>query len=231
MTNPDYTHVVILADRTGSTGARTDPGRTRAMDFTDGIRGIIRDQAALPGRTTFSLVQFNRPWDGATSGLNAEKVTWFAPGDDPALRRWTITPYGDTPLLDAVGTVITETGQALAAMPEHERPVRVFFVVATDGEENVSREYKLGQVKEMVTRQHDEFGWEFAFIGVGIDAFAEAGGMGMAAGSTVTVDPSSSVAVAAAYAGTSDSMTRSRATGQAMNYTEQERAAANPDAK
>lgn len=227
MTDQNYAHITILADRTGSMGTRTDPGRTRAMDATDGIRGVIREQAAAPGRTTFSLVQFCAP------GLDAmiERIAWFAAGDARALREWHCQPYGSTPLLDAVGTVVTDTGDALAALAEDQRPARVFFVIATDGEENVSREYKLAQVKDMITRQQKQFGWEFLFLGAGIDAFAEAGAIGVSAAATMDVDAGSSVAMAASYSSTSDAMTRARATGDKVSYTDAERAAASKTRK
>lgn len=214
MTDSDYTHITILADRTGSMGEATDPGRTKAMDTTDGIRKMVTDQAALPGKTTFSLVQFN--------SAKVDRVAWLALGSDEALTGWQCVPYGGTPLLDAVGGTIHETGEALSALPEDERPGKVIFVIATDGEENSSREYKLPQVKEMVTRQREAYGWEFAFIGVDVDAFADAGSMGIPQAATLD---SAAVAMAASYNATSDAITRTRATGESLSYSTAERSA------
>jgi hypothetical protein len=215
MTDPNYSHITILADRTGSMGAVTDPGRTRALDATEGIHAFIKDQASFPGRTTFSLVQF------CTSGV--ERIAWFAQGDDKALTNWKCVPYGGTPLLDALGKVITETGMDLAALPEDQRPGRMFFVVATDGEENSSVEYRLSQIRDMITTQRDAYQWEFVFLGAGIDAFAEGAAIGVARGSTISVNSGSTQSMAASYAGTSSAVKRSRATGQSVSYSDQER--------
>ena len=218
MTQQGYAHITILADRTGSTGTVTDPGRTRAMDFTDGIKSLIADHTAAPGRTTFSLVEFMH-----SGSMKLARLLWFDQGS--SLETWSIKPYGNTPLLDAIGTVITDTGTHLEAMPEDQRPERVYFVIATDGEENSSREYTLEQVKTMIAHQRDAYQWEFVFIGAGIDAFAEAGGMGIGAQGTLRTNAGSSVAMAAAYSSTSDAMLRSRASGRRVSYTDEERTA------
>lgn len=214
MTDSSYTHITILADRTASMGEFADgkSGPTKAELTTPAIHKLIRDQAALPGRTTFSLIQFD------TSGT--DRITEFARGDDPAILAWAIVPRGSTNLLDAVGTEITMTGERLAALPEDQRPGRVYFVTGTDGEENSSKEYSKHDVAKMVTHQREVYGWEFVFIGADIDAFAEAGDMGVPPGSTLS---SVGVAAAAAYAATSDAITRSRGGGGPVTYTEEER--------
>jgi hypothetical protein len=214
MTDSAYTHITILADRTGSMGQISDPASslTKAQLATAGILDLIRDQAAQPGKTTFSLTQFN--------SHGVQRVTWFAPGDDPALRAWGIQPFGGTPLLDATGQVITETGQHLEDLAEDQRPGRVIFVIGTDGEENASREYTLPQVRDMITAQQEKYGWDFVFVGADIDAFAGAGGMGISrAGTVETRGP----AVRAAYASTNSAIRRARAGGQSVSYSDDER--------
>ena len=214
MTDRGYTHITILADRTGSMGDLADPGsgKTKAELTTRGIHDLVRDQGAQPGKTTFSLTQFD------TQGT--DRIASFAAAGDPLIARWRIIPRSGTPLLDATGEEITATGEALAAMPEDARPDRVFFVIGTDGEENSSREYSKQQIAAMITCQREAYGWEFVFIGADIDAFAEAGGMGVPAGSTL---PSSGGLMTLAYASTSDAISRSRAGGQSVSYTDEER--------
>ena len=43
-------------------------------------------------------------------------------------------------------------------------------VIITDGEENSSRFYSLREVKHMIERQKEHYGWEFIFLGANIDA-------------------------------------------------------------
>jgi hypothetical protein len=216
MTDPAYTHIVILADRTSSMGQSTDGGHsTRAEDITKGVSDFIADQAdpeKNPGRTTFSLVQFN--------DLSVDRIAWFAPGDDKALRDWKCQPYGSTPLLDAMGRTIEDTGEHLAGLPEDQRPGHVYFVTGTDGEENRSREFTKERVRTMITHQQDAYGWEFVFLGAGIDAFGEAGGMGIRRGSTMSA---SADCFMSAYASTSSAVTRARTASEPVSYTQAER--------
>lgn len=219
MTDSSYAHVVVVADRSGSMGDYSEPGvtssPTKAQLATQGVRELVREQAANPGRTTFTLVQF-------TTG-NVETVASLASGDDPRLTRWTCRPGGGTPLFDTVGTVINDTGAALAAMPEDERPGRVYFVISTDGKENASREFTRDAIKAMVTAQQEKWKWEFLFLGVGLDAFSEASGMGMSQSGAMHVN---SGRVGQAYAAASSGISRSRASGQSVSYSDEERKAA-----
>lgn len=222
MTDPDYTHITFVADRSGSMGMVSDPPRTKADDTTKGVQDMVREQSALPGKITFSLADFmisGHP--GARTTIT--KVAWFAPPGDKDLTSWVCRPYGGTPLLDALGTIITETGQALEAMPDSQRPGRVIFVIGTDGEENSSHEYSKAQVKQMVTHQREAYGWDFVFIGVDIDAFTEGAGIGVAAASTASVD---AAGTASAYLSTNSAVTRSRGPGgQSVSYSDEERKA------
>jgi hypothetical protein len=214
MTDASYTHITVLADRTGSMGGIADPGSgvTKAQLTTEGIHRLIAEQAAQPGKTTFSLVQFDT--------MGTDPIAWFARADDPGITSWRIMPRSGTNLLDATGTLIVQTGESLATFPENERPGRVYFVIGTDGEENSSHEYSKAQVADMIAMQRTAYGWEFIFIGADIDAFAEAGGMGVTRGSTMTTN---SANIGVAYAATSDAITRSRAGGQSVSYTDEER--------
>lgn len=217
MTDPTYTHIPILADRTGSMGLVADhtSGKTKAELTTKGIHDLITDQAAQPGKTTFSLCQFDTYTD-----KGAGRITWFTHGSDPKHKDWFIDPRGGTPLLDAVGQLINQTGQHLDSMPEDQRPGRVIFVIGTDGEENSSHEFTKQQIKDMIAHQRDKYGWDFLFIGADIDAFEEAGGMGIAVPGTMS---SSGAQMGVAYAATSDAITRSRPAGQSVSYSDDER--------
>ena len=214
MADPGYIHITILADRTGSMGDIADPGsgKTKADLTTKGIHDLIREQGAQPGKTTFSLTQFD------TQGT--DRIASFAAAGNPLITGWRIHPRSGTPLLDATGEEITATGEALAALPDDDRPGRVFFVIGTDGEENSSREYSKQQITAMITRQREVYGWEFVFIGADIDAFAEAGEIGIAAGATLD---SAAANLGVAYASTSDAITRSRVSGLSVSYTDEER--------
>ena len=57
----------------------------------------------------------------------------------------------------------------------------MMFVIITDGEENASREYTAEKIREQISRQKEQFGWEFVFLGANIDAVSAAGKVGISA--------------------------------------------------
>jgi len=52
--------------------------------------------------------------------------------------------------------------------------------IITDGMENASREYSYDQIKRMIDRQKEKYGWEFIFLGANIDAIETAKRFGIA---------------------------------------------------
>ena len=204
MTDTDYAHIAIVADRSGSMGDVADPPHTKAQRTTEGIHALVREQRSVPGRVTFSLTDFD-----------TEHTAVESFGDGGKILSWQCRPRNGTALLDAVGMEITRTGEQLSALPEGQRPGRVFFVIGTDGEENSSREYSLDQVKAMVSEQRDTYGWEFIFLGADIDAFDGASAMGMA---TASAMPYVAAATMDAFAVTSEAIGDARTFGGAVGY-------------
>jgi uncharacterized protein YegL len=163
MTDREYVHYIMITDRSGSM-------QSVRADTEGGIRAFIDRQ--LEGvdadKRTVSFYQFDtvhdRLWD-------------FAPL--AKARNYKLEPRGGTALLDACGQAITEVGARLAAMPEHQRPGYVMVIIATDGQENSSKEYTRAQVREMIAHQQDRYDWRFTYIGANQDAFAEAASIGI----------------------------------------------------
>ena len=96
---------------------------------------------------------------------------------------------GSTALLDAIGKTIHKIGTAQKNTAEDYRAEKVMFVIITDGEENSSRHYSSMQVKEMIQRQKERYGWEFIFLGANIDAVETAGRFGIDADRAVDYVP------------------------------------------
>lgn len=86
---------------------------------------------------------------------------------------------GCTALYDAVGDAIHHIGNVHKYARDEDRPEKTVFVITTDGMENASRRYSAGEVKRMITRQKERYGWEFLFLGANIDAQSVADGMGI----------------------------------------------------
>jgi Mg-chelatase subunit ChlD len=189
MTDSDYRHYILIVDRSGSMN-------NIAADAQGGIRHFAVEQSRLPGRATVSLYQFD---------TEHEKVFGFA--DLSKVKKYELRPRGGTALLDACGFAITQEGEQLASLPEDERPAKVIVLITTDGGENASKEYSKAQVKELTTKQADDYGWQFTYIGANQDSFAEAGAMGISAAATLDYSATSG-GTKKAYAAASSAATR-----------------------
>ena len=159
----DLTDITMVVDRSGSMGAiRTDA--------EGGINSFIEQQSQEPGEALLTLVQFNTRYEFIHSGKPIKQVSQYK-----------LEPSGSTALLDAVGRAINETGARLSAMDETQRPGLVVFVIVTDGQENASREFNRGQIRQMIEHQQSAFRWQFTFLAANQDAFAEGASLGIAA--------------------------------------------------
>src|ERR1700733_13193333 len=156
MTDSGYRHLVLVIDRSGSMRDHADgySGPTKAELANVGLADFLAEAKRNPLRTTVSLYQFDH---------NHDVVADFAGLNDETLRHYKLQPRGWTALLDAVGQAITDTGERLGNPPEDQRPCEVTVVVVTDGHENASQEYKLAQIRDMISHQRDVYGWRFVY--------------------------------------------------------------------
>ena len=204
MTNPDYRHIVIIADRSGSMQSKA--GATQR-----GLADLLAERAADQIRTTVSLYDFDDRY-----GIVYE---WKDIAQAPA---YTLIARGSTALNDAVGKTIVTTGEALAAMGEDERPSVVIVVIATDGEENASQEYTTAEVRELIKQQEEVYGWRFVFIGADYDAVSAAREYGIPQSRSLSYD---GMATCDSYTATSGLVGR-LTTNSGASYTTADRAAA-----
>ena len=167
MTDPNYTAMLLVIDRSGSRAGIRD-------DMVGGLTAMLADQAAEPGLLTVDIVTFDTEIEQQCSLADPKDVTI------------TLDPRGATSLFDAIGQSVTGFGRVLAALPDHARPETVQVVVVTDGEENSSREFNLDAGRAMVTRQKEQFNWDFVFLGANQDAVFSGQRLGFDAGSSMT---------------------------------------------
>jgi len=177
----DYTHITFILDRTGSMDSIKD-------DTIGGFNTFIDEQKKVKGECTITLAQFDSedPYEILNDMTALDQVKKLSCDN--------FVPRGMTPLFDAIGRGINETGAKLAAMDEKDRPEKCIFVILTDGGENASKEFRQEQIKKMIKGQEDEFSWKFVFLGANQDAITVAGGMG--------INPSSSLSFGATAKGT-----------------------------
>jgi hypothetical protein len=168
MTDPTYTDITMVLDRSGSMQSIRD-------DTIGGFDAFISEQRRLPGRCTVSLVQFDNVYEEVYTGRDLADV--------PSL---TLAPRGSTAMLDAIGRAVNATGARLAAMPEDRRPGTVIVGIMTDGLENASREFTYPMVKAVIEHQEQVYGWTFMYMGANQDAIEVGASLGVARDRSLT---------------------------------------------
>lgn len=189
MTNPNYTHIAVLLDRSGSMQTIKD-------DTEGGFDAFIGEQRKNPGRCDVTLAQFDNTYEEV---YIAEPLAAVPPLD--------LQPRGGTALLDGIGRLINTTGSRLADMPEDDRPGAVIVVIMTDGMENSSQEFALPVINKMITEQTERYGWTFVYLGANQDAISVADGLGVAPGMAMTYQAGK---VDSAFTSTSTNLTAYR---------------------
>lgn len=212
MTDPNYTAVALLVDRSGSMHVIRSAAE-------DAINEFIENQATAAeqdgSKRTIRLATFDRHLEVVHTSRPA--------GECPPFK---LEPRGVTALLDSLGHTIIDFGAELAAMPEDERPGVVILAVMTDGIENSSWEYRYEQIADMVRLQREVYGWQVLYLGANQDAIETA--------SRIGVDRDHSITYAATDHGTHSvvgSVSRyvaSAACGQSVTFTDEDREDAAP---
>ena len=140
-------------------------------DTIGGFNGMIERQKRAEGEALVSTVLFSD-----RSAVIHDRVTLkdIAPMTE---RQYYVG--GCTALIDAIGGAIHHIGNIHKYAREEDVPEHTIFVITTDGMENASRLYSSDEVKAMVRRQKERYGWEFLFLGANIDAVETAARFGI----------------------------------------------------
>jgi uncharacterized protein YegL len=206
MTDQDYTHLAIVADRSGSMHGI-------ASDMNGAIRSLLEDQAKEPGTLKVDITTFD------------DQIEFpFTDADPLSIKGDVILPRSMTALNDAIGVTINRLGKKFSLMDEEKRPSKVVVVVVTDGLENASREFTYDQVKKMVEEQTTQWGWTFIYLAANVDAFATGVTYGFARGSTIAYSATAG-GTESVVGSASRGVSQSRA-GKTVEFTDEEREAA-----
>ena len=158
------TELVFILDESGSMSGLES-------DTIGGFNSMIEKQRREAGEAYVSTVAFANTSRVIHDRVSLNKV-------EPLTRR-DYTPGGCTALLDALGGAIHHIGNVHKYARAEDVPEHTIFVITTDGMENASHRYTKAEVKAMVERQKERYGWEFLFLGANIDAISAAEGMGI----------------------------------------------------
>ena len=149
------TELVFILDRSGSMSGLE-------ADTIGGFNSMIERQRKEPGEALVSTVLFS---DASRVIHDRAEINNVQP-----LTEKQYCVGGCTALIDAIGSAIHHIGNVHKYARSEDVPEHTIFVITTDGMENASHHYSSDEVKAMVERQKEKYGWEFLFLGANIDA-------------------------------------------------------------
>lgn len=208
MTNPDYTAIMLLVDRSGSMGDIKASAQQGINEFLASQRNT-EDLRAGDLRTV-RLAQFDDRYELVYESTPAASVPEFK-----------LYPRGTTALLDAIGKSIVEFAAELDEIPDVDKPAHVIKAIMTDGKENDSIEYTWPLVKKLITTYRDEHGWEILYLGANQDAIATAAGLGIRRDQAMTYSATDTGVTATTRA--MDSYVVAVAAGESVSFTDEQR--------
>ncbi len=162
----NITELVFILDRSGSMSGLES-------DTIGGFNSLIEKQRGEDGKCYVSTVLF----DDVSEVLH-DRVEL---GEVKPLTRKEYYVRGCTALIDAIGSSIHHIGNVHKYARPEDVPERTLFVITTDGMENASHRYSAEEVRKMVKRQEEQYGWEFLFLGANIDSVETAEHFGIRA--------------------------------------------------
>lgn len=159
------TELVFILDRSGSMAGLES-------DTIGGFNSVLTKQKTEDGDANITTILFDDKYEVLHDRYNLLKISNIT--DKEYFVR------GTTALLDAIGKTINKMANVQKYASDDEGAEKVMVVIITDGMENASREYSYNQIKKMIDRQKEKYGWEFIFLGANIDAVEVAGRFGIA---------------------------------------------------
>ena len=156
--------MVFIIDNSGSMAGLE-------KDTIGGFNAMIEKQKQEEGEAYVSTVLFNNYSKVIHDRMPLVKI-------EP-LTEQQYRVGGCTALLDAIGGAIHHIGNVHKYAREEDVPEKTIFLITTDGMENASQQYSSEQVKKMIKRQEERYGWEFVFVAANIDAVHTAEAIGI----------------------------------------------------
>ena len=160
----NITELVFILDRSGSMAGLES-------DTIGGFNAMIEKQRKEDGKCYVSTVLFDNESEVLHDRVKLDEVKPMTDRD--------YTVRGCTALIDALGGAIHHIGNIHKYARPEDVPEHTMFIITTDGMENASRRYSSDEVKKMIERQKEKYGWEFLFIGANIDAVETAAKYGI----------------------------------------------------
>lgn len=160
----NLTELVFILDRSGSMSGLES-------DTIGGFNAMIEKQKKEAGGAYVSTILFNNVSKVLHDRIELKNI--------PKMTEEDYMVQGCTALIDAIGGAIRHIGNIHKYARPEDVPVHTMFIITTDGQENASCQYSSDEVRKMIERQKEKYGWEFLFIGANIDAVETAAHFGI----------------------------------------------------
>lgn len=194
----------FVIDRSGSMS-----GFERAT--INGFNSLIEENLKQEGATYVSLTLFDNLLDVRSVARDAKSLPKLGTAENPYFTR------GSTALYDAVGASIVGVKEWLRNNKWFRG--KVLTVIWTDGAENASSEYTLGQINRLIETQQGK-GWTFQFMGTGEAGWLTSRGFTAIPAAARVHVPQDEFFVGRSYTSMAASTNSLRSTGN-WNYTQE----------
>ncbi len=198
----------FLLDRSGSMKHLTN-------DVIDGFNHFVSEQAKKGDNATMSVILFDGgdPFDVIQADTPIRNVEPL--DEDSYFAR------GNTPLYDAIATMIKQADRRILKRKKEELPEEdQLIIIFTDGEENSSRRHHRNEVFGIVNDRIED-NWTFVFMGANQDSYAEGSRIGFRSGSIQDYDATPEN-VKEAFGSLSRASTEFRGKGRTQRHSSKE---------
>lgn len=158
--------VVLILDESGS-----------MLDFADSFIAGYNDfltSLELNGKIVYV----------STATFNQSVKMHVVRGSIEEARKIPYNPTGMTCLYDAIGKTVETVSDSHLKLSNDNKPEEVICAIITDGLENYSVDYSLGQIQSMVEFHKNVNNWKFIFLGASKELCEQAEEMGIDATSS-----------------------------------------------
>lgn len=149
-------HLILVLDCSGSMG-------NQKRDIINGVNEMIKEQRKVePHRNKdiiFDIIKFNDVVQHFCS-KSLTNVDFIGEKD--------YSPSGSTALFDAIGSTIGR----------YRDEKDVVMVIATDGQENSSREFSFKEITKLIGDCKENKNWKFIYLSEDIDTFSQGSSLG-----------------------------------------------------
>lgn len=212
-------HVVFVLDDSASMQSCRD---TTISGYNEFLETQKADAVSKNIPTFVSLYKFDG--DNVTGVFVRKSVAECEP-----LSFEQYNPQGMTNLNDAIGGVMMNINADLKKTAKADRD-SIIVVILTDGQENSSRSFRAGDIKQMVSKAQEK-NWGFIFLGANIDAYATGNTYGFSKDSIVQYNTSKMGGTMRAASGMVSSMKSAYASGMTTESATQTAALSDTEKK